>query len=84
MFTVSWKKSALNELIALWVAADSEQRKAITEATNEIDRELKSDPRSKGESRPKNRRIFFAPPLAILFRVVPNQAKVQVLQVWQY
>jgi hypothetical protein len=34
MFTVRWKRSALNELAALWTQADSAMRQAINAATN--------------------------------------------------
>src|SRR5262249_14519508 len=37
MFTVEWVVSALNALTALWTAADSAQRRAITAATHQID-----------------------------------------------
>jgi hypothetical protein len=84
MFTVRWQQSALNELTVLWTEADSERRRAITQATHLLDQRLQSDPETLGESRPNNCRIFFAPPLGILFRVYPQQGVVRVLRVWQF
>ena len=84
MFRVRWKQSALNELASLWMAADSEQRRAISEATDLIDQQLEFDPDTLGESRPGNRRILFASPLGILFRVYPQKKVVHVLQLWQF
>jgi hypothetical protein len=84
MFRVRWKQSALNELAALWMAADSEERRAITAATHRIDQLLRGDPDNQGESRPGGRRILFVPPLGILFRVDAAQAVVRVLHVWRY
>ncbi len=84
MFRVRWKRSALNELAALWTAADSQGRRAITAATDLIDRLLSADPANEGESRPNGRRILHVPPLGILFRVDAAQNAVRVLQVWRY
>jgi hypothetical protein len=84
MFRVRWKQSALDELAALWMAADSEGRRAITAATHRIDQLLQGDPENQGESRPGGRRILFVPPLGLLYRVDPAQSVVHVLQVWRY
>jgi hypothetical protein len=84
MFRVRWKKSALAELTSLWMGADSERRQAITEAAHQIDQQLQLNPDKQGESRPDGRRIFFAPPLGVLFRIFSEQSVVRVLQVWQY
>jgi hypothetical protein len=84
MFRVRWKQAAINELASLWMNADAEQRRAITQATDLIDRQLQVDPEIQGESRPRNRRILFATPLGILFRVDPQQKLVRVLQIWRF
>jgi hypothetical protein len=84
MFQVRWRPSALKELADLWTNADSAGRRAITEATQIIDRQLPNNPQNQGESRAGGRRIFFAPPLGILFRVEPQQRIARVLQVWLY
>ena len=46
MFTVRWPRSARNELAALWIAADSVLRQAITTAAHRIDQGLRQDPRA--------------------------------------
>ena len=84
MFRVRWAKSALNELTNHWVNADSERRRAITSATQAVDRELAFNPQDKGESRPDDARIFFAPPLGILFQVEQPSAIVRVTRVWTF
>jgi len=84
MFNIRWKQSALNELASLWMDASPEQRREITEAANMIDQILQVNPEEQGESRPNGRRIFFVPPLGVLFRVRQQQGFVRVLQVWRY
>jgi hypothetical protein len=84
MFTVRWKRSALNELAALWTAADSAQRQAITAASHRVDQLLANDPQNQGESRPRGRRILFVPPLGIIFRVDASTQVVFVLHVWRF
>lgn len=84
MFRVRWKQSALDELTALWMAADSEGRREITAAAHRIDQLLQGDPEDQGESRPGGRRILFVPPLGLLFRVDAALSVVRVLHVWHY
>lgn len=75
-------QTALKELAALWVAADSTARTKITKSTNEIDSRLSQNPLDQGESRPGGRRIVFEAPLAVIFRVDGNL--VTVLHVWRF
>jgi hypothetical protein len=84
MFKVRWKQSALNELASLWIKENAEQRRAITAATDLIDRLLQVEPSVEGESRPHNRRILFVPPLGVLFKVDSQRAVVRVVQVWRF
>lgn len=84
MFTVRWKKSAVTELTAIWVEADSVGRQAITQAVHHLEQRLRVDPHSQGESRPQGRRIVFVPPLGLLLRVNDEESIVRILQVWQY
>lgn len=84
MYKVRWKKSALNELTQLWLQGDATIRQAITATTHVIDQQLAVNPSEKGESRPQDRRIFFVPPLGLLFKVNPNKQEVWILQVWGY
>lgn len=41
MFRVEWLQSAVDELAALWVDADSTLRQAITNASHQIDEQLR-------------------------------------------
>jgi hypothetical protein len=84
MFSVRWKRSALDELTRLWTAADSAFRKAITGATNEIDHLLARDPEGFGESREGAERIGYVFPLGVRVEVDQTNRIVRVLQVWSY
>jgi hypothetical protein len=81
MFHVVWLQTALDELAAIWTAADSPVRQAITAATHAIDQELQRDPHQ-GESRPGGSRVFFVHPLGIQFRVAEDSSTVRVFHVW--
>jgi hypothetical protein len=83
MWRLRWKKGTLGDLAALWTEADSPTRQAITHATHVLEQLLRNNPEDVGESRPRGRRIMFVPPLGILFRVRPEQSKVQIVQVWR-
>lgn len=51
MYSVRWVRSALDQLSALWLSADSAQRERITSATSEVDEQLRRNPEGVGESR---------------------------------
>jgi hypothetical protein len=80
IYMVVWLRRALNELTTLWTNADSTLRRAITSAADEIDRRLKDNPDSEGESRADGERILFAGPLGILYHV--KQGAVLIFHVW--
>jgi hypothetical protein len=82
MFQVVWLQTALNELAAAWMSADSALRKAITAATQTIDRALEADPHNQGESRSPGQRFLFQPPLGLTFEVRHESGVVRVLHVW--
>jgi hypothetical protein len=84
MFRVDWLQTALDQLMTIWMSADSAQRQAITAATHDIDQQLKADPFGPSESRPGGRRILFASPLGILFRIEADEQTVSVLRVWLF
>ena len=69
MFKVEWLQSALDELTNLWMQADTTQRKDITAASQVIEKRLRDNPASEGESRSEDRRITFIPPLAVRFQI---------------
>jgi hypothetical protein len=66
----------------LWTNAAQRQR--VTDAANEIDRRLATDPSNEGESRDRGRRMTFVAPLGVIFRVLPEQRVVVVIAVWQF
>lgn len=84
MFQVEWLQTALNQLMTIWISADSSQRQAITTATHQIDQQLKVDPLGTSESRPEGRRILFNVPLGVLFRIEADGQTVSVLRVWHF
>jgi hypothetical protein len=80
-FTVTWIKSALDELAELWSATSD--RQDVADAADRIDLILRSDPYDHSESREGNLRILFVPPLAALFEVSDADRKVTVRAVWR-
>jgi hypothetical protein len=84
VYHVRWSKAALDQLAASWAAADSALRQQITQASHEVDSQLRKKPAEKGESRPKRGRIFFVQPLAVTFRVNEQRNQVSVLFVRVY
>lgn len=81
-FTVIWRPEALGQLADAWNA--SPDRRAVTEASERIDRAIMADPTGAGESRDADDRIVFAPPLAAIYRVDPAARMVFVLSVGLY
>ncbi|MBY0526536.1 MAG: hypothetical protein K2R98_24285 [Gemmataceae bacterium] len=84
MFRVEWLQTAIDDLAAIWVQADSNLRQAITNASHQIDQQLSSDPFGPSESRSEGRRILFVFPLGISFRMESDEQTVTVLHVWQF
>ena len=82
MFQVLWLQTALDELAAAWLRADSALRQAITTATHAIDPLLQVAPNEQGESRANDQRILFQPPLGVTFEVHQEAGVVLVLHVW--
>ena len=76
-FHVNWTQPARDRITEIWIEA--EDRKQITRAGDIIDDALRSDPESFGESRGRNRRVAFVLPLAVIFRVLPDDLRVDVL-----
>jgi plasmid stabilization system protein ParE len=61
--TVIWKPQADEQLTTIWTEA--EDRRAVTAAANEIDRQLKINADSFGEARSGITRLAVVPPLAV-------------------
>jgi hypothetical protein len=81
MFRVEWLQSALNDLAKVWLRTDTTQRQAITAASHNIEERLRRNAPHEGESRSAGRRIMFAAPLAVIFRVERDGVTISVLQV---
>jgi hypothetical protein len=81
-WNVIWLPAAEEELADAWLNAPN--RAAVTDAANVIDRALSLDPENVGESRPNGRRVTFAPPLSVVFRIRADETTVEVLHVWLY
>ena len=84
MYMVQWMEEALADLARLWIDADSNLRKLISVATNEIDRRLRKHPLDEGESRDGADRIFLWPPLGVTFEVSEQDRVLRILGVWQF
>jgi hypothetical protein len=67
-------------LTELWLNA--QDRNAVTRAANAIERRLRVNPQSAGESRADDLRVMFLPPLAVLFRVKPDDMLVEIIHAW--
>jgi hypothetical protein len=79
-YTVTYKPSAENELIELWIHALD--RQLVADAANHIDRLLGANPGSQGESREQDTRILFERPLAAQFEIHEQDRVVEVLKIW--
>ncbi len=80
-YTVVWKPRAERQLAAIW--ASTHDRAAVTKAADQMDADLKEQAVNAGESREDlQSRIMFSLPLAIAFRVHPEDRRVEVLRVW--
>lgn len=80
-FTVTWLPSADAELAQIWI--DSSDRKLVTLAAKEIERQLSNDPLNIGESRGGNERIVIERPLGVLVEVLEDDRLAKVLHVWR-
>lgn len=79
-YTVIWLPDAEQELAAIWLAAMD--RRVVTQTAHTIDLLLRHDPDTQGESREEDRRILIALPLCVVFRVLEQGRRVEVIHVW--
>jgi plasmid stabilization system protein ParE len=79
VWTVVLLPDAENELAELWLG--SLDREAVTTAADQIDKLLRRNPESAGESRDHGRRILIVPPLAVIYRVLTEDRLVQITNV---
>jgi hypothetical protein len=82
MFQVVWLRTALDELTAAWLEADSALRQAITAAAHALEHLLQMAPHNQGESRSHGQRVMFQPPLGVTFEIRQGAGVVRVVHVW--
>jgi hypothetical protein len=80
-FRVLWLSATEEALTLLWL--DESIQTDVTRAADEIDRRLRRNPDQEGESRPAGRRILFVSPLAVTYKVFPDENLVVVSDVWR-
>ncbi|MFO0968935.1 MAG: hypothetical protein U0793_25565 [Gemmataceae bacterium] len=78
IFTVTWLPSAQDELARIWMAALD--RKAVADASNQIDRELRQDGHLKGVPF-QGFFLFEIAPLMVKFAVSLNDRIIEVIDV---
>jgi len=80
MWEVVWSRDAESQLAAIWLAARDRQR--LAEVSERIDRTLRTDPMTAGESRQsKSIRVLFDDPLEVSFIVDVGKAFVEVAEI---
>jgi plasmid stabilization system protein ParE len=82
MFDLVWTEHALDDLADVWVAVDPATRDRIEAGINQLNADLRQNPNEVGESRDNNRRIGFAGPLIVVFRVDAKARTVRVNHAW--
>jgi hypothetical protein len=76
-YRVRYRRRAVDQLGDIWLNAPDPN--AVTAASARIDRLLRLDPLSLGESRDANKRFWVERPLAVTYRVQEADRKVVVL-----
>jgi len=80
IYTVVWKRSAEQQLAALWLTASN--RNALTRAAARIDLLLGADSDQQGTLIFDTVRQLMIPPLGVEFEVIQDDRIVWVLSVW--
>ncbi|MCA9269354.1 MAG: hypothetical protein KDA41_12825, partial [Planctomycetales bacterium] len=68
-YRIIWLEDAEQAIAQIWKAADAALRQSISDRLYEFRDGLIVDPEQVGESRERNRRIAFYPPLVLQFEV---------------
>jgi len=76
---VNWQEEAENQLAEIWVSALD--KPAVAAASRRVDQLPALDPLSQGEQRNGYDRILFVTPIAVLYRVDPNNREVWLFSV---
>jgi plasmid stabilization system protein ParE len=82
MYTVRWRRTAIDRLTEIWM--DASDRAAVNSAVEEIDQLLSSKPHEVGESRSEDIRVVFCSPLGAFFEIDDSSDTVHVLSVWTF
>ena len=77
-WTVIWTNEAEEELTNIWLRATN--KRAISQASDRIELELKRDADKKGEVVGRHR-VLHLPPLAVAYEVIPDDCMVRVIHV---
>jgi len=78
-FQVTWARSAQDQLTEIWIAAPD--RTAIAAAADALDHALRAAPLEFGEERSGRLRLGFILPLAVMYRISPEDMRVEVVAV---
>lgn len=81
-YTVVYLPSAEQQLADLWLKAANPS--AVSLAADKIDRLLRDDPLSVGESRVSTLRILVEEPISVVYDVHKEDLVVKVWAVWQW
>jgi len=81
IWTVTWLPDAHDELLNLYLQAVD--RRALSNAANQIDRELRVDADTKGLPFVGGDRILRIAPLVVVFSLYPDDCLVEVNQVFR-
>jgi hypothetical protein len=78
-FRVVWHQSALDQLASIWLKSDN--RRAVTDSANAIDRTLSEDPEHSTAPVGDQMRVLHRPPLDVLVDILVDQKLVVIVMV---
>jgi plasmid stabilization system protein ParE len=78
---VIWLPDAEQELTDIWLTAPD--RAAVTQAAHLINVQLEQDPENAGNPYTNGRRSYQVPPLGVIYRVLKDSQRVEVIHVWR-
>ena len=81
MRDIAWARSAHDQFLAIWEAADEADLPALEQAVQGVFADLQADPLGVGESRDGRRRVVSRPPLTVWFEVLDAGRRVRVVRV---
>lgn len=84
MYTVFWRRSLLDHLADLYVAADATERERMAGGVERLNFRLAREPLEVGEARRDEFRVVFPPLLVVVFAVDEARRVVRVVSVNRY